>query len=88
VGNAFLAHSLRRVGSLRTNTIRTFARRRGLTPDDACDLVQGFLADHLGLRTVTAGSAILMLAVLAAVRTLRPGYTMAIETPFVPVAAA
>ena len=49
---------------------------------------QGFLADHFGLRTVTAGSAIVMLAVLAAVRTLRPGYTMAVETPFVPVAAA
>ena len=49
---------------------------------------QGLLADHFGLRTVTAGSAILMLAVLAAVRTVRPGYTEAIETPFVPVAAA
>jgi MFS family permease len=43
--------------------------------------LQGFLADRFGLRTVTAGSAIVMLVALAAVRTLRPGYTSAIETP-------
>ena len=36
--------------------------------------------------TVTAGSAILMLVVLAAVRTLRPGYTKAIDTPHARVA--
>ncbi len=28
----------------------TFARRRGLTPDAACDLVQGFLADFIDRR--------------------------------------
>ena len=47
--------------------------------------LQGYLADHFGLRTVTAGSAVVMLVALIAVRTLRPGYTSAIETPFVPV---
>jgi len=46
---------------------------------------EGLLADHFGLRTVTAGSAIVMLVALAAVRTLRPGYTKAIDTPYAPV---
>ncbi|MDQ1466657.1 MAG: hypothetical protein QOH10_1072 [Actinomycetota bacterium] len=44
--------------------------------------LEGLLADHFGLRTVTAGSAIMMLVVLVAVRMLRPGYTRAVETPF------
>ena len=46
--------------------------------------LQGFLADHFGLRTVTAGSAIVMLGALVAVRTLRPGYTNALDTPLAP----
>jgi MFS family permease len=49
--------------------------------------VQGYLADHFGLRAVTAGSAIVMLVVLAAVRILRPGYTKAVDSPFAAVAA-
>jgi MFS family permease len=49
--------------------------------------LQGFLADRFGLRAVTAGSAIVMLAVLGAVRVLRPGATAAVETPFEPIAA-
>jgi MFS family permease len=47
--------------------------------------LQGFLADHYGLRAVTAGSAIVMLAVLVAVRALRPGYTSALDAPLAPV---
>ena len=43
--------------------------------------LQGYLADHFGLRTVTAGSAIVMLIALAAVRILRPGYTNAVDSP-------
>jgi MFS family permease len=49
--------------------------------------LQGFLADRFGLRAVTAGSAIVMLAVLGAVRVLRPGATAALETPLEPIAA-
>jgi MFS family permease len=49
--------------------------------------VQGFLADRFGLRAVTAGSAVVMLAVLGAVRVLRPGATAAVETPLEPIAA-
>jgi MFS family permease len=43
--------------------------------------VQGLLADHFGLRAVTAGSAIIMLVALVAVRSLRPGYTSAVDAP-------
>ena len=43
--------------------------------------LQGYLADHFGLRAVTAGSAIVMLVALVAVRILRPGYTNAVELP-------
>ncbi len=49
--------------------------------------LQGLLADHFGLRAVTAGSAIVMIVVLVAVRTLRPGYTMAIDAPLAAAAA-
>jgi MFS family permease len=47
--------------------------------------VQGFLADRFGLRAVTAGSAIVMLMVLGAVRVFRPGATLAVATPVEPV---
>jgi nitrate/nitrite transporter NarK len=43
--------------------------------------LQGLLADHFGLREVTAASAILMLVVLVAVRALRPGYANAVDEP-------
>jgi MFS family permease len=47
--------------------------------------VQGFLADRFGLRAVTAGSAIVMLLVLVAVRIVRPGATLAVAAPVEPV---
>jgi predicted MFS family arabinose efflux permease len=43
--------------------------------------LQGLLADHFGLRTVTAGSAIVMFVAIIAVRVLRPGYTVAVDAP-------
>jgi MFS family permease len=49
--------------------------------------VQGLLADHFGLRAVTAGSAIVMLAALVAVRIVRPGYTAALDDALAPVGA-
>jgi MFS family permease len=49
--------------------------------------VQGLLADHFGLRAVTAGSAIVMLAALVAVRIVRPGYTSALDEVLAPVVA-
>ena len=50
--------------------------------------LQGFLADRFGLRTVTAGSAVVMIVALIAVRVLRPGYTKALDEPLVPAASA
>ncbi len=47
--------------------------------------VQGLLADHFGLRTVTAGSAVLMLAALVIVCIVRPGYTSALDEAVAPV---
>jgi hypothetical protein len=44
--------------------------------------LQGLLADRFGLREVTAGSAVLMIGVLVAVRALRPGYSAAVDLPF------
>jgi MFS family permease len=44
-------------------------------------ILQGKIADHVGLRAVTIGSAVLMLAVLLAVRATRPGITAAIDQP-------
>ena len=49
--------------------------------------LQGLLADHFGLRAVTAGAAIVMLVVLIAVRALRPGYTRALDEALVPAVA-
>jgi MFS family permease len=49
--------------------------------------VQGLLADHYGLRAVTAGSAIVMLVAIVAVRVVRPGYTRALDDALAPVVA-
>lgn len=42
-------------------------------------VVQGKVADHIGLRATTAGSAVLILLTLLATRLLRPGITAAID---------
>jgi MFS family permease len=44
-------------------------------------LVQGALADRIGLRATTAGAALIMLAILAVVRLLRPTFADAIDAP-------
>jgi MFS family permease len=44
-------------------------------------IIQGKIADHVGLRKVTIGSAIAMVVVLLATRALRPGITAAIDEP-------
>jgi predicted MFS family arabinose efflux permease len=44
-------------------------------------IVQGKVADHIGLRATTAGAAALMVIVMLAARALRPGITRAIEVP-------
>ena len=44
-------------------------------------IVQGKVADHIGLRATTAGSAVLILLTLLATRVLRPGITAAIDSP-------
>ena len=53
-------------------------------------IVQGKIADHIGLRATTIGAAVLMLAVLAITRLVRPGITAAIDErrPKVKVPAA
>jgi MFS family permease len=47
----------------------------------AAAALQGALADRFGLREVTAGSAAIMLVVLLAMHTLRPGYADAVDLP-------
>jgi MFS family permease len=47
----------------------------------AAAALQGALADRFGLRKVTAGSAILMLVVLAGVKAIRPGWSNAVDAP-------
>lgn len=42
-------------------------------------VVQGKIADHIGLRETTAGAAVLMVIVMLATRALRPGITAAID---------
>ena len=44
-------------------------------------IVQGKIADSIGLRATTAGAAVLMLVVLVASRLVRPGITAPIDTP-------
>jgi predicted MFS family arabinose efflux permease len=43
--------------------------------------LQGFLADHFGLRAVTAGSAVVMIVAIVAVRIARPHYLDAVGDP-------
>jgi predicted MFS family arabinose efflux permease len=44
-------------------------------------IVQGKLADHIGLRWTTFGSAVLMLFAIVVTRLVRPGVTAAIDAP-------
>jgi predicted MFS family arabinose efflux permease len=44
-------------------------------------VIQGKIADSVGLRATTAGAAVLMAAVLLAVRITRPGITGALDAP-------
>jgi MFS family permease len=44
-------------------------------------VMQGKVADHIGLRETTIGSAALMAAVMLATRVVRPGVTAAIDEP-------
>ncbi len=44
-------------------------------------IVQGKIADYVGLRWTTFGSAVLMLVVLGVARVVRPGVTEAIDAP-------
>jgi predicted MFS family arabinose efflux permease len=44
-------------------------------------ILQGKLADHIGLRWTTFGSAVLMLFAIVVTRLLRPGVTAAIDEP-------
>jgi MFS family permease len=44
-------------------------------------IMQGKVADHIGLRETTIGSATLMAAVMLATRAVRPGITAAIDAP-------
>ncbi len=46
-------------------------------------IIQGKVADHIGLRETTIGSAALMAAVMLATRAVRPGITAAIDEPVV-----
>ena len=48
-------------------------------------VVQGALADAIGLRETTAGAAILMLAALVLARLLRPGFTADLDAPVAPL---
>jgi MFS family permease len=51
-------------------------------------VVQGRLSDVIGQRIVTAGAAVAMLAVLAALAVARPGLFRRLEQPVVPSASA
>jgi predicted MFS family arabinose efflux permease len=44
-------------------------------------LIQGALADEIGLRATTAGAAIIMLAILVVAKIVRPRFTSAVEAP-------
>jgi predicted MFS family arabinose efflux permease len=44
-------------------------------------IIQGKVADHIGLRETTIGSAALMALVLLATRVVRPGISVAIDEP-------
>ena len=44
-------------------------------------VVQGFVGDRIGMRTVTAGTAVLFLAIVIALRLFRPGLATALDDP-------
>jgi MFS family permease len=44
-------------------------------------LIQGALADEIGLRATTAGAAIIMLAILVVAKIVRPRFTAAVDAP-------
>ena len=44
-------------------------------------VLQGKIADHIGLRQTTAGAAVLMALVMLVTRLVRPGITDAIDAP-------
>jgi predicted MFS family arabinose efflux permease len=48
-------------------------------------VVQGAIADQIGLRATTAGAAALMFAVLLLARIVRPGFTAALDEPAAPL---
>lgn len=51
-------------------------------------IVQGKIADSIGLRATTTGAAILMAAVMLLTRVLKPGVTAAIDEPVEPAVVA
>ncbi len=48
-------------------------------------LIQGALADEIGLRATTAGAAVIMLAVLVVAKIARPRFASAVEAPVAPL---
>ncbi len=48
-------------------------------------VLQGAIADEIGLRATTLGAAVLMLAVLVLARLVRPGFAAALEAPAAPL---
>jgi predicted MFS family arabinose efflux permease len=44
-------------------------------------IIQGKVADHIGLRETTIGSAVIMMVILLATRLIRPGISAAIDEP-------
>jgi MFS family permease len=51
-------------------------------------VLQGAVADEIGLRATTAGAAVLMLGALALARILRPRFADAVDRPVVPFASS
>ncbi|MGZ4691023.1 MAG: MFS transporter [Acidimicrobiia bacterium] len=48
-------------------------------------VVQGAIADEIGLRATTAGAGALMLGILLLARLVRPGFALALEAPAAPL---
>ncbi|MGZ4803189.1 MAG: MFS transporter [Acidimicrobiia bacterium] len=48
-------------------------------------VVQGAIADEIGLRATTAGAGVLMLGILLLARLVRPGFALALEAPAAPL---
>jgi MFS family permease len=47
-------------------------------------IIQGALADEIGLRATTAGAALIMLAILIVAKIVRPRFASAVEAPVTP----